>query len=90
MRDRARDAHLVVELRQARGVGVSVVGQELQRDRLFELEVVGAIDLAHAAAAEQRDDAVAAGEQRAGREPPPAGRDEAMPSRRASGVASAA
>jgi hypothetical protein len=33
--------------------------QELQRDRLAQLEVVGAVDLAHATAADQSDDAVA-------------------------------
>ena len=43
-------------------------GQELQRDRLAERQVVGAVHLAHAAAAEQRDDAVAAGDDRPGRE----------------------
>ena len=45
------------------------VRQELQRDRLVEREVVGAVHLAHAAASEQRDEAVAAGDDRAGREP---------------------
>ena len=45
-------------------------GQELQRDRLAELEVVGAVDLAHAAAAEQADDPVALREHRAGQEVP--------------------
>ena len=42
--------------------------QELQRHRLIEREVVGAVDLAHAAAAEQRDEPVAAGDDGAGRE----------------------
>ena len=56
----ARVAHFVVELREARRVVSQVVGQELQRDRLTEPEIVGAVDLAHAAAAEQPDDAVAA------------------------------
>ena len=55
---------------EARRVVGDVGGQELQRDRLAELQVVGAVDLAHAAAAEQADDAVAAGEQGAGREAP--------------------
>ena len=45
-------------------------GQELERDRLAELQVVGAVDLAHAAAAEQADDAIAAAEDRARREAP--------------------
>ena len=39
--------------------------QELERDRLAELQVVGAKDLAHAAAAQTLDDAVASAEKRA-------------------------
>ena len=50
------------------GVGGDAVGQELQRDRLIEREVVGAVHLAHAAAAEQRDEPVAAGDDGARRE----------------------
>ncbi len=42
------------------------LGQELQRDRLIEREVVGAVHLAHAAAAEQRDQTIAAGDDGAG------------------------
>ena len=42
--------------------------QELERDRLSELQVFGSIDFAHAAAAQQADDAVAAGQHRAGNE----------------------
>ena len=48
---------------EPRGIAVDVAGQELERDRLAELQVVGAIDLAHAAAAEPADDAVAAAEE---------------------------
>ena len=44
--------------------------EKLQRDRLADLEIVGAIDLAHAAAAEPRDDAEPVGEQRAGTKAP--------------------
>ena len=70
MRDLPRDAHLVA--RTGRAVVLVArdrVGQELQRDRLAERQVVGAIDLAHAASPEQRDDAVAVGEHRARHEP---------------------
>ena len=42
--------------------------QELQRHRLTEPQIVGAIDFAHAAAAEQADDPIAAVENDAGRE----------------------
>jgi hypothetical protein len=45
-----------VELRQACGVLVDVRGQELERHGLAEREVVGAIDLPHAAFPEQRHD----------------------------------
>ena len=53
MRHLARDPHFVVELREADVVARHGVRQEFQRDRLAEAEIVGAIDLAHAAAAEQ-------------------------------------
>jgi hypothetical protein len=54
-----------------------IVGQEFQRDGLLELEIVGAVHLAHAAAPERRDDAEAAGEERAGgTRPQPAPLDE--------------
>ena len=68
MRHLPRHPDFGVQLRQARRIAVDVGRQELQRDRLPELQVVGAIHLAHAAAAEPADDAVAAAEERAGRE----------------------
>ena len=68
VRHLARDAQLAVELREARGVGGDAVGEELERDRLPEREIVGAVDLAHAAAAEERDQAVARGDDRSRRE----------------------
>ena len=65
VRHLARDAHLVVEL----GEPLRILGdgrrQELQRDALSEAQILGAVDLAHAAAADQAEDAVALGEQRA-------------------------
>jgi hypothetical protein len=57
-----------VQLRQARGIVVHFRWEELQRDRLTELQIVGAEDFAHAAAAESADDPVAAAEDRAGSE----------------------
>ena len=68
VRDLPRHADFGVELGQARRILVDVGWQELERDRLAELQVVGAIDLAHAAAAEALDDAVASAEERARRE----------------------
>ena len=43
-------------------------GQELERHGLAQHQVGGAIDFAHAAAAQQSDDAIAAAQQRAGDE----------------------
>ncbi|HEV2764706.1 MAG TPA: hypothetical protein VGV38_17130, partial [Pyrinomonadaceae bacterium] len=59
-----REAHLLVEARERRAVARDALGQELQRDRLLELQVVRAVDLAHAAATQEADDAVAPGEHR--------------------------
>ena len=60
MRDLPRHPHFGVELRQARGIAIDGLRQELQRDGLAELQIVGAVDLAHPALAEPPDDAVAA------------------------------
>jgi hypothetical protein len=57
-----------VQLRQPRGIAIDLGRQELQRHRLTELQIVRAIDLAHAAAAQPSDDAVTAPEERSGRE----------------------
>ena len=68
VRHLARDAHLGVEL----GEPLRVLGdggrQELQRDVLPEAQILGAVDLADAAAADQAEDAVALGEQGARRQ----------------------
>ena len=50
------------------GIVSDAPAQELERDRLAELDVVGPVHLAHAAAAQRRDDPITAGEQRPGRE----------------------
>ena len=73
VRHLTRRADFVVELREADGVAGHLLRQELQRDRLTEAEVVGAIHLAHAAAAEQSDDAIAIGEDGAAGEAAVAG-----------------
>ncbi len=57
-----------MQLRQPRRIAVDVGRQELQRDRLAELQIVRAVHLAHPAAADAFDDAIAAAEERAGRE----------------------
>src|SRR5205085_5399894 len=66
VRHMARDADFAVKARQGRAVRRQAFGEQLQGDRLRELEVVGAVDFAHAAAAQQADDAVTPGEHRAG------------------------
>ena len=68
MRDLATETHFIVQSAEEDRVAREAGGKELQRDRLVELRVVGAIDLAHAAGAEEAGDAVAAGDDRAGRE----------------------
>jgi hypothetical protein len=69
-----RDAQFVVEPREPAVVRRHAPGEELERDRLIEREIVGAIDFAHATASEQGDEAVAAGDDGSGREPAPGGR----------------
>ena len=58
MGDLSGGADLVVELREARRIATKVVGQELQRDRLSEAQIVCPIDLAHPAASEKADDPI--------------------------------
>ncbi len=64
----ARHTQLVVKLREPAVVAGYPGRQEFQRDRLVERQVVGAIHFSHAAASEQGDKAVAAGDNRAWRE----------------------
>ena len=66
--DLAGDADFAMEAFEQALIARGLFGQEFQRDGLAEREVGGAIDFAHAAAAEQGDDAIAAAEQRAGEE----------------------
>jgi hypothetical protein len=55
MGDLARHAHFVSKQCQGGFIAAEALGQELQRDRLAELEIVGLVNLAHAAPAEQAD-----------------------------------
>src|SRR5512132_4182862 len=54
--DLPRDPDLGIETLEARGVVREHPREKLQRDRLAELQVIGAIDLAHSAAAQKADD----------------------------------
>ena len=53
------DSQLVVELREPCSVGGDAGRQEFQGDRLIQRQVVGAVHLAHPAAAQQRHQAIA-------------------------------
>jgi hypothetical protein len=64
--DLARHPDFVVEPLAAIVVRLQGLGQELQRHLLPELQVVGAVDLAHAAAPHEGDHPVALGEDHAG------------------------
>ena len=68
MRDLARDADFVVETRERGRIARGHFRQELERDFLAKRQIVRAIDFAHPSASQQRDDAIAAGQQHAGRE----------------------
>ena len=69
VRDLAGDAHFTVEALQQTGVGRGFRGQEFEGHRLAQHHIGSAIDFAHAAAAEQPDNAVAAAQQGARHEP---------------------
>jgi len=58
------DPQLVVKLRQPFLVGRDSLRQKLQGHGLVQREIVGAVHLAHAAASEQGDEAIAAGDDR--------------------------
>jgi hypothetical protein len=68
VRDLPRRADFLQQSRQCRRVAVEALWEQLDRHRLSEREVVCAVHLAHAPAAEQADDAVAAGKDGAWRE----------------------
>ncbi len=64
MGDLAGEADFVVEAVEPGLVLAEEGGEKFEGDRLVEREIVGAVDLAHAAAAEKFDDAVAARRRR--------------------------
>jgi hypothetical protein len=68
VRDLPGEAHLLSESEDAVGVPGERSGKELDRDGVIELEIIRAIHLAHAPAAEESHDTVATDEQRTGRE----------------------
>ena len=62
MRDLPRHAHFGVKLCQPRGIAIDIGRKKLERDRLSELQIVGAIHLAHPALAEPANHAIAPAE----------------------------
>ena len=65
MRNLARHAHLAMKARERGGVTQQMIGEKLERDWLREFQIVGAIDFAHAALAEQAHDAITLRQNRA-------------------------
>ena len=60
MIERGEDLRFALEPRETIGIARECVRQDLQRDVAIELRVARAIDLAHAAGTERRDDFVEA------------------------------
>jgi hypothetical protein len=58
-----RNPDLILKTVDQSLIARGLVGQELKRDGLTEREIVGAVNLAHAAFSQQRDDAVTARQQ---------------------------
>ena len=65
VRDLARHAHFTMKPRERGAVTQQMFGKELQRDRLTQFQVIGAIDFAHAAFANQAHDAITLCQHRA-------------------------
>ena len=59
VRDPTGETHFAGEALECLPAACAVEGHQLKRDRLSQLQIVGAIHLSHGAAAEQADDAVA-------------------------------
>ncbi len=64
----AGEPHLGVKVVQPLGILGQVARQKLQRDGVAQFQIVGPVDFAHAPFADQRHDAIAVGDFRAGQE----------------------
>ena len=51
-----------MKARKRRAVAQKMIGKQLERDGLAQFQIISAIDFAHAAFAQQADDAIAFGE----------------------------
>src|ERR1700752_4259328 len=69
MRNLPGRAYFLVKARQCRAICRKRFRQELQRHRLFQFEIVGAINLAHPTTADQPEDSVATRKNVARNEP---------------------
>jgi hypothetical protein len=63
VRDPPRNAHFILEALEQSLVACGLVWKKLEGYGLAESEIVGAVNLAHPAFSEQRNDAVAPGQQ---------------------------
>jgi hypothetical protein len=61
MRHETRKPDLITKALNRRGILTEGLGKKLERHRLAQREVVGAIHLPHSAFAEEGDDAISAG-----------------------------
>src|SRR5258708_39357752 len=68
VRDLPRDTHLASKAGHRRWIISGGFWQELERNRLLEREIVGAVDLTHSTLAQQTSDSIAVGKQRTRRE----------------------
>jgi hypothetical protein len=69
MRNLARIANLGMKSRESGGILRELLGEKLHGDNLTELEILGAINFAHASPARQRHNTVTFRKDLPGREP---------------------
>src|SRR5579863_54797 len=69
VRNASRDPHFVLESLKQSLIARSFVGKELESHLLAEREIIGPIDLTHAALSEQGNNAVTARQQTPGKKP---------------------
>ena len=62
MRHLTRNADLAMKASQCPAISQETIGKKLERDRLAQFEIVGAIDFAHAAFAQQANDPITLGQ----------------------------
>jgi hypothetical protein len=63
MRHTARDANFVLEALKQALISCSFIGQEFERHRLPQSQIICPINLTHSAFPEERDDAITASKQ---------------------------